>query len=124
MHRPYLNNGVHALILKDDSTEAVDAALHHLANILIEHPHHEQLKLFIDARAGIPPLAYFYRELRKVYGARDVLPPIRAAYIYQHSLLLSALQAFFNTLKMNASRRFIKGGTETEAIEWLMSAEN
>jgi len=124
LHRHYLNNDVHALVLQDESVQAVDDALYHLANILEEHPHDETLMLFIDARAGIPPLAYFYRELKKVYSTREVLPTIRAAYIYQHSLLLTALQAFFSTLRISASRRFIKGGTEAEAMEWLLSDES
>jgi len=119
VHRHYLNNNVHKLILQDETSHAVDDALMHLDRILEEHPVDETLCLFIDARVGVPPLNYFFSELRKVYGAREELPPIRAVYIYEKSIMLSILQAFFNALGTNASRCFIRGGTDVEALEWL-----
>lgn len=123
LHQHYLTNHIHKLVLQNNSKAAVDDALMHLTRILDEHPIDEQLKILIDARKGVPPLQYFFTELRKVYGAREQLPEIRAAYIYEESVVLSVLQMFFNALRMNASRRFMKGGTELEAQEWLLSNE-
>lgn len=120
-YRQSLNNGIHRLTLQDASTEAVDDALMILSQVLDEHPVDEPLLLLIDARAGVPPLNYFFAQLRKVYGAREALPPIRAAYLYANSILLSVLQSFFNALGINASRRFMKNGTEIEAQNWLLS---
>lgn len=124
LHRHYLNNDVHKLILQDDTSAAVDDALYHMKAILDEQPADETLRLFIDARAGVPPLNYFFTELRKLYGSYDALPQIRAVYVYDKSIVLSIIQAFFQALRMNASRRFLKNGTDVEALEWLLSDEN
>lgn len=121
IHQHYLTNGIHKLIAKDGSKQAVDDALVHLTHILDSHPVEETLLLLIDARAGVPHLPYFFSELRNLYGQREQLPPIRAVYIYEESVVLSVLQIFFNALRINASRRFIKGGTEIEAQNWLLS---
>lgn len=122
-YQHYLNNNIHKLILQNDSKLAVDEALIHLGNILDEHTMDKQLRLFIDARAGVPPLQYFFAELRKLYGQREQLPEIRAVYLYEDSVVLSVLQVFFKALGLNAKRRFIKGGTEIQAQEWLLSNE-
>ncbi|MGJ3240217.1 MAG: hypothetical protein ACFE0Q_16030 [Anaerolineae bacterium] len=122
-HQYYLTNHIHKLILQNSSKHAVDDALAHLKAILDDHPNNEQLKLLIDARAGVPPLQYFFTQLRKLYGSYEQLPQVRAAYIYEESVMLSALQMFFNALGMKASRRFIKGGTEIEAQNWLLSSD-
>jgi hypothetical protein len=124
VHQHYLNTDIHKLILKNDSTAAVDDALAHLKKILQEHPAEDKLRLFIDARSGVPPLQYFFAELRKVYAAQEQLPEIRAVYLYKDSIVLSVIQMFFNALRMNASRRFMKNGTDIEAQAWLMSNEN
>lgn len=124
LHQHYLTNHIHKLILQNDSKYAVDDALMHLKNILDEQPQDEILRLFIDARAGVPPLQYFFTQLRKLYGTYDTLPEIRAVYLYEDSVILSVIQAFFNALGLNASRRFIKGGTEIEAQTWLLSDED
>lgn len=116
----YLTNHIHKLILQNSSKLAVDDALMHLKKILDAHPVDEELKLLIDARSGVPPLQYFFAELRKLYGTYEELPEIRACYIYEDSVVLSVLQMFFNALRMQASRRFIKGGTELEAQTWLL----
>ncbi|MGB7338642.1 MAG: hypothetical protein WBC91_07105 [Phototrophicaceae bacterium] len=121
LHQHYLTNHIHKLIIKNKSKAAVDDALMHMKNILDGHPNDEQLKLLIDAREGVPPLQYFFSELRRLYGTYSELPEIRAVYIYEESVVLSVLQMFFNALRMKASRRFIKGGTELEAQEWLLS---
>lgn len=120
-YRHYLNNGIHKLIIQNKTTAAVDEALHHLKHILNEQPVDETLYLFIDARAGVPPLQYFFSHLRRLYKKYEQLPEIRAVYLYEESIMLSMLQMFFNTLRLNASRRFIRGGTELEAQEWLLS---
>lgn len=122
LYQYYLTNHIHKLIIQNDSKLAVDDALFHLKNVLDEHPEGELLKLFIDARGGMPPLQYFFSELRKLYGTYEILPPIRAVYIYEDSVVLSVLQVFFNALGLDASRRFIKGGTEIEAQKWLNEA--
>lgn len=121
LYQYYLTNHIHKLIIQNDSQNAVDDALVHLKKILDEHPQDEQLKLLIDARMGVPPLQYFFAELRKLYGTYETLPEIRACYIYEESVMLSVLQMFFNALSLNASRRFIKGGSEIEAQKWLLS---
>ena len=122
-YRHYLNNGIHKLIIQNTSTAAVDDALYHMKNILDEHSVDKTLHLFIDARDGVPPLQYFFSQLRGLYSTYEKLPAIRAVYLYEESLILSILQMFFSTLRMNASRRFIKGGTEVEAQDWLLSNE-
>jgi len=119
LYQYYLTNHIHKLVIQNDSKAAVDDALAHLKKVLDEHPEGELLKILIDARLGVPPLQYFFTELRKLYGTYDKLPQIRAVYIYEDSVLLSVLQVFFNALGLDASRRFIKGGTEIEAQEWL-----
>ena len=128
VHQHYLNNDVHKLILQNASSETVDEALAHLKRIIDNHVHEHAtakvLRLFIDARAGVPPLQYFFTELRKLYGTYEALPTIRAVYVYEDSVVLSLLQMFFNALRMNASRRFIKNGTDVEALEWVLSDEN
>ncbi|MEM9952325.1 MAG: hypothetical protein AAF846_12020 [Chloroflexota bacterium] len=124
LHQHYLTNGIHKLVLQNNTEATVDDALTHLKKILDEHPAEEQLKLLIDARAGVPPLRYFFKHLRTLYGTYDELPPIRAVYIYHDSVVLSVLQLFFNALRMNASRRFIRGGTELEAQDWLLSDDD
>lgn len=121
LHQHYLTNHIHKLITKNKSKEAVDDALMHMKKILDEHPEDEPLNILIDAREGVPPLQYFFSQLRSLYATYDNLPVIRAAYIYEESVVLSVLQMFFNALRMKASRRFIKGGTELEAQEWLLS---
>ena len=123
LYQYYLTNHIHKLILQSNSKNAVDDALVHLKKVLDEHPQDEQLKLLIDARSGVPPLQYFFTELRKLYSTYDTLPEIRACYIYEDSVMLSVLQMFFNALRLNATRRFIKGGTELEAQNWLLSNE-
>ena len=123
LHQYYLTNHIHKLIIQNDSKNAVDDALVHLKKILDEQPLDEKLKLLIDARLGVPPLQYFFAELRKLYGTYEALPEIRAVYIYEDSIVLSVLQVFFNALRLNATRRFIKGGTEIEAQDWLLSDE-
>lgn len=124
LHQHYLTNSIHKLITQNATEAAVDDALVHLKKILDEHPADTELKLLIDARAGVPPMRYFFSKLRGLYGTYDTLPPIRAAYIYHDSVVLSALQLFFNALRMKASRRFIKNGTEIQAQEWLLSNED
>lgn len=124
LHQYYLTNHIHKLIIQNESKYAVDDALMHLKKILDEQAKDEKLRLFIDARAGVPPLQYFFSQLRKLYSTYDELPEIRAVYIYEGSVILSVLQAFFNALGLNASRRFIKGGTELEAQTWLLSDDD
>jgi hypothetical protein len=123
VHQHHLTTHIHKLILQNDSTAAVDDALHYLKQILDGHPADEKLRLFIDARAGVPPLQYFFAELRKLYASYEQLPEIRAVYLYKDSIVLSVIQMFFNALRMNASRRFMKNGTDIEAQNWLMSNE-
>lgn len=123
IHQHFLNSGIHKLILQNDSVQAVDDALLHLKKILNEHPVEQKLRLFIDARSGVPPLQYFFAELRKLYATYEQLPEIRAVYLYKDSIVLSVIQMFFNALRMNASRRFMKNGTDIEAQNWLMSNE-
>lgn len=123
LYQYYLTNHIHKLIIQVDNKLAVDDALVHMKKVLDEHPQDEQLKLLIDARKGVPPLQYFFAELRKLYGTYEALPEIRACYIYNDSVVLSVLQMFFNALRMNASRRFVKGGSEIEAQQWLLSDE-
>lgn len=123
-YRHYLNNGIHKLIIQNTTTAAVDDAIYHLKHILDEHPTDETLHLFIDARQGVPPLQYFFSKLRRFYNKYEQLPAIRAVYLYEDSVVLLMLQMFFNALRMNASRRFIKGGTELEAQNWLLSSED
>lgn len=118
----YLNNDIHRLTLLDDSTDAVDDALHYLAQVLDEHPAEQPLRLFIDARVGVPPLNYFFTHLRKLYASREALPPIRAAYVYEKSIVLSVFQAFFAALRINATRRFFRNSSDIEAIEWLTNS--
>lgn len=122
-YRHYLNNGIHKLIIQNKNTTAVDDALYYLKQILDGHPVNETLYLFIDARKGVPPLQYFFSKLRRLYSKYEQLPEIRAVYLYEDSIMLSMLQMFFNTLRLNASRRFIRGGTEIEAQNWLLSEE-
>lgn len=124
LHQYYLTNHIHKLVLKNDSKNAVDDALMHLKNILDEQPQDEKLRLYIDARSGVPPLQYFFAQLRKLYGTYDALPQIRAVYVYEGSIVLSVIQIFFNALGLDASRRFIKGGTDIEAQTWLLSDED
>jgi hypothetical protein len=129
VHQHYLNNDVHKLVLQEDTTEAVDAAIAHMEAILDSHDVSETLLLLIDVReSGVPPLQYFFRSVRKLYSARDQLPPIRAAYLYQDNVLLVLIQAFFDalrlTLGMTASRRFLQNATEFEAVEWLLEKES
>ena len=123
LYQYYLTNHIHKLIIQNESKNAVDDALVHLKKVLDEHPEGEQLKILIDARLGVPPLQYFFAELRKLYGTYDKLPEIRACYIYEDSVLLSVLQMFFNALRLDATRRFIKGGSEIEAQNWLLSSD-
>ena len=128
VHQHYLNNDVHKLITQTASNQAVDEALVHMKRILDNHLKENgadtTLRLFIDARAGVPPLQYFFTELRKLYATYDQLPTIRAVYVYEDSVVLSLLQMFFNALRMNASRRFIKNGTDVEALEWVLSDDS
>lgn len=123
LHQHYLTNGVHKLILQSGSEGAIDDALVHLKRILAEHPIDEPLKILVDARKGVPPLRYSIAKLREFYSNCEQLPHIRAAYIYEDSIVLSILQLFFKGLRMKASRRFIKGGTDIEALEWIVSDE-
>lgn len=125
VHQHYLNNDVHKLVLQQDTSEAVDAAIAHMDDILNSHDVNETLLLLIDVReSGVPPLQYFFRSVRKLYSSREQLPSIRAAYLYQDNVLLVLIQAFFDalrlTLGMNASRRFLQNATEFEAVEWLL----
>lgn len=128
VHQHYLNNDVHKLITQNGSNEAVDEALVHLKRIIDNHLEENgaetTLRLFIDARAGVPPLQYFFSSLRKLYATYDALPTIRAVYVYEESVVLSLIQMFFNALRMNASRRFIKNGTDVEALEWVLSDDD
>lgn len=124
LYQYYLTNHIHKLIIQIDNKNAVDDALVHMKKVLDEHPQDEQLKLLIDARMGVPPLQYFFSELRKLYGTYEALPQIRACYIYNDSVVLSVLQIFFNALRLDATRRFIKGGSELEAQQWLLSNES
>lgn len=123
VHQHYLNSDIHKLVLQNNSVAAVDDALAALRRILQNHPSDNTLRLLIDARAGVPPLHYFFTELRKVYGEFESLPEIRAAYLYKDSVVLSVLQAFFQALRMSASRRFMKNGSDIEAQTWLVSNE-
>lgn len=128
VHQHYLNNDVHKLILQNATSDAVDEALVHLKRVIDKHLSKNgadtTLRLFIDARAGVPPLQYFFTALRKLYATYDQLPTIRAVYVYEDSVVLSLLQMFFNALRMNASRRFIKNGTDVEALEWVLSDDS
>jgi hypothetical protein len=123
VHQHHLTTDIHKLILKNDSTAAVDDALLYLKHILDGHPVEEKLRLFIDARSGVPPLQYFFAELRKLYATYEQLPEIRAVYLYKDSIVLSVIQMFFNALRMNASRRFMKNGTDIDAQALLLSNE-
>ncbi len=128
VHQHYLNNDVHKLVLQEDTTEAVDEAIAHMDAILNTHDVSKPLLLLIDVRqSGVPPLQYFFRSVRTLYSAREQLPPIRAAYLYQDNVLLVLIQAFFDalrlTLGMTASRRFLQNATEFEAIEWLLERD-
>ena len=120
LYQYYLTNHIHKLILQNDSKYAVDDALMHLKKVLDEHDSEEKLKVFIDARAGVPPLQHLFSQLRKLYATYDKLPEIRSVFVYEGSVLLSVIQVFFNALGINASRRFIKGGTDIEAQDWLL----
>lgn len=129
IHRHYLNNGIHKLVLQDDSSAAVDAAIAHMNDILDDHDPSETLHLLIDARdSGVPPLQYFFSSVRRMYSARKKLPPVRAAYLYQDNVLLALIQAFFDALRlalrMEGSRRFMQDTPEHEAIEWLLSDDD
>lgn len=129
LHQHYLNNDVHKLVLQEDTTAAVDAAIAHMDDILNAHDVSTPLLLLIDVReSGVPPLQYFFRAVRKLYSARENLPPIRAAYLYQDNVLLVLIQAFFDalrlTLGMEASRRFLQNSTEFEAIDWLLQKDD
>lgn len=128
VHQHYLNNDVHKLVLQEDTTEAVDEAIAHMDAILNTHDVSKPLLLLIDVRqSGVPPLQYFFRSVRKLYSAREQLPPIRAAYLYQDNVLLVLIQAFFDalrlTLGMTASRRFLQNASEFDAIEWLLERD-
>lgn len=124
LYQYYLTNHIHKLILQNDSKRAVDDALMHLKKVLDEHDGNEKLRIFIDARAGVPPIQYLFSKLRKLYATYDDLPEIRAVYVYEGSVVLSVIQAFFNALGINASRRFIRGGTDIEAQDWLLSDDD
>lgn len=121
-HQHYLNNDVHKLTLQSGTTEAVDAAIAHMKAILDEHDTTTPLLLLIDARTSVPSIPYFLGEVRKMYNARQELPPVRAAYIYEDSVLLTIIQAALNAIPMKANRRFIKGGKEVDALEWLLNS--
>jgi hypothetical protein len=129
VHQHYLNNDIHKLVLQEDTTDAVDAAIAHMDDILNTHDANRPLLLLIDVRqSGVPPLQYFFRSVRKLYSGRENLPAIRAAYLYQDNVLLVLIQAFFDalrlTLGMEASRRFMQDAKEFEAVEWLLQTEN
>lgn len=121
LHRHYLNNDVHHLMIKAPTSAAVDEAIAHVDAVLDEHDPAEPLLLLLDAREGLPPIPHFLGAVRRLYGGRSELPPIRACYIYEQSFVLSVVQAALDAIPMVANRRFIKGGSEVEAIEWLLN---
>lgn len=120
-HQHYLNNDVHKLALRDASNEAVDAAITHMNTILGQHDSSTPLLLMIDARNGVPSVPYFLGEVRKLYSAYAQLPQVRAAYLFEDSMLLSLIQATLNAMPLKANRNFIRGGKEVDALEWLLT---
>lgn len=123
-HTHYLNNDVHKLVLQSKTTQAVDDALQHMKQILDDQAYEDRLLLLIDTRqSGVPPVSYFLSAIRQFYGGRDDLPPVRAAYLYDDNVVLSVIQAFLDRIPMDASRRFMRGKSEIDAIEWLLGRE-
>jgi hypothetical protein len=124
LHEYCHNNNIHSLVLQNGTVAAVDDGLAHLKRILDEHPQDATLQLLVDVRAGIPPLTYFLRELRRTYDGQPSMPPLRIVYIYHDDIITSALSGSFAALPVSATRRCIHNGTEQDAINWLIASNN
>jgi len=121
----YLNNNVHKIILQDSSQHAVDEALQYLGRVFDRAEHETSITLLlVDARVGVPSLAYVIQALRQFYQKASYVPPFRAAYVYNEGIVLSVLQRFLTTLGLvGTSRRFFRSETDHEALRWLVSDE-
>ena len=124
VYRYCQNKHVHTLTLQNGSIAAVDCGLAHFTHILSEHPQNQTLHLLVDVRAGIPPLTYFLRELRRAYHNQTNVPPLRVVYLYQDTLIPSALSPSFSALPVNAVRHAIHNGSKEDAIDWLTRSSN
>ena len=122
VHRHYLNNDVHKFILKRADAQGVDECLATLRTILQEAGPDDVIRIMLDLRPdGVPPINYTFGAIRKFYNSLDALPPMRIAYVYENSTLLTMARHFFQTLGQTATRNFFEGDREVQALEWLLA---
>lgn len=119
-----LENGIHKLVFNKANREAVDQLIEHLKRINTITPSGETELIIVDTRPdGLPPLNYVILAMRRFYKETPQ-PALRAAYLYNDSLIISFAKALLSSLsERQATRRFFQGDSEKEAIEWLLSSQ-
>jgi hypothetical protein len=117
-----LESGIHHFIWLDNSREAVYAQAEYYKDLNAGLSPDETIRLLIDLRqAGAPP----FRTLADVIGKSGMRNDVnyRTAYLSDDNIVPILMKNFVVVNRISGNRGFFKSDEETQAIEWLLSAE-
>jgi hypothetical protein len=123
-HAAYIrhDNGIHQLTFKDSSAQAADEIFAWAEAIYAAASHEQTVLELADLSAGLPPISYLARHVRSVHDQYARLLHVRAAFLYQSSTGMTALNTVLKLVPVNGSavRQFHVKDRE-KAIAWLLN---
>ncbi len=121
-----LPDGIHCFRVHRATRRCVDEYLARLGTLFAAHPKDETPFCFlVDLRpAGMPPFAYTMQQSRVFIRSKPLPQRIRVVYLHHNDPILHTMAIFLRAMRLFSERLILNGGTEAEAIEWLLSGDS
>jgi len=121
-----LENGIHHIKLHESSKRAVDAWFEVMDTIYQNEAPDATLRILVDVRAGMLPLAYTLTAARAFIKRYPKRQASRVVFYHERDFLLSFVQTAVNLYRRRQSEQvaFFAADFYEQALAWLLADES